>query len=62
MRYSIKRSADDPTRFQLVLEAENNEEDEALRSLSLTGRILALGETNRGRAELVLGTSALVEE
>jgi hypothetical protein len=61
MRYSIKRSADDPTHFQLVLEAQNNEEDDILRSLSLTGSILALGETKRGRAELVLGTSALIE-
>ena len=62
MRYSIKRSAGDPTKFQLVLEAQNNEEDEALRSLYLGGSIIALGETRKERAELVLGTTTRVED
>lgn len=61
MRYMIKRSSNDPTKFQLVLTAENNEEDEVLRELAHTGSIIALGETNRGKAELVLGVSALIE-
>jgi len=57
MRYSIKRSADDPTQFQLVLEAQNNEEDEVLHSLYLGGSIIALGQTRKEHYELVLGTS-----
>ena len=57
MRYSIKRSADDPTQFQLVLEGQNDEEDEALHSLYMGGSIIALGETSKGHAELVLGAT-----
>ena len=57
MRYSIKRSANDPAQFQLVLNAENNEEDEALRSLYLGGSIIALGETRKEMAQLILGTT-----
>ena len=60
MRYTIKRSSNDPTRFQLVLTAENNEEDEVLRSLAHTGSIISLGETKRGKAELVLCVSGMI--
>lgn len=55
MKSTVKRSADSTT-FQLVLEAQNDQEDEDLRDLYLQGSILALGETSRGRAELVLAT------
>lgn len=56
MRYSINWSAD-RTSFHLVLEAQNDEEDEILRDLYFAGSFLALGETGKGRAELVLATS-----
>lgn len=55
MRSTVKRSADGDT-FQLVLEAQNDEEDEDLRDLYLQGSIQALGETSQGRAQLVLAT------
>jgi hypothetical protein len=55
MKYRINRSADDPTQFQLVLEATTQEEDEVFRSLYPSGGIIALGETTKGKAELVLG-------
>lgn len=54
MKYSTKRSADG-TQVQLVLEAQSNEEDEILRLIYHNGGIMALGETNRGRVELILG-------
>ena len=62
MRYTIKRSPDAPTHFHLVLEAQNAEEDEALRSLYLGGSIIALGETDKGKAQLILGTTLGIEE
>lgn len=55
MKYSIKRGLDDTV--QIILEAQNDNEDEVLRELYLNGRIMALGETDGGRAELVLATS-----
>lgn len=55
MRYSIKRGADDT--IQLVLEAQNDEEDGVLRDLYVNGRIMGLGETKGERAELLLATS-----
>lgn len=57
VRYTIKRSADDPTQFQLVLEAQNREEDEVLHSLYHGGSIIALGQTSKEHYELVLGTA-----
>lgn len=57
MKYSIKRSADDPSQLQLVLEARNAEEDEVLYLLYLRGSIVALGQTRKEHYELVLGTT-----
>jgi len=57
MRYTVKRSPDGSGQLQLILEAENKEEDEILESLYHGGSIIALGETKKGHAELVLGTS-----
>ena len=60
MRYRINRSADDPAKFQLVLEAQNAEEDVVLESLYLEGSIIAMGYTSKEHRELVLGTTARV--
>lgn len=57
MRYSVKRSPNDPAQFQLVLEAQNKEEDEVIYELYHRGSIIALGETKKQHYELVLGTS-----
>lgn len=62
MRYRINRSADDPSQFQLVLEAQNAEEDEALESLYLGGSIISMGYTSKEHRELILGTTPEVHE
>lgn len=53
MKATWKESTDG-TQWQIILEAQNATENAVLQDMFQAGAIRALGETNRGRAQLYL--------
>ena len=45
------------TDFQVIMEAQNNDEDAIVQQLYTQGSIIAMGETGAGHRQLILSTS-----
>jgi hypothetical protein len=48
----------DGANYEVIIEAQNNEEDAILRSIYTTGQLMAMGQTPREHVQIIL-TSGL---